>query len=163
MASKAQLLASLKDIYERWEALLSGLSGEQAAAPDRVAERSILDIVAHLTAWQQVSVARAEAALQDREPVYPPWPPELDPVHETNVDQVNAWVYGIYHGLPWPRVHREWRERFEHFLETVQAVPEYDLLDPGRFPWLHGYPLAAVLEGSLEHHREHLDQVLDLL
>jgi hypothetical protein len=34
------------------------------------------------------------------------------------------------------------------------------MFDTKRYPWLGGYALSAVLEGSLEHHREHLDQAL---
>jgi len=54
-------------------------------------------------------------------------------------------------------VHRDWTEGFLRFLELGEAMPEKALLDAGRYTWLEGYALFAVLEGSYEHHREHAE------
>ena len=50
----------------------------------------------------------------------------------------------------------ESREQFGQMRAAVEAVPEADLIEPGRFDWLDGAPLSAVLAGSFEHlHEEH--------
>ncbi len=163
MNDKKQIITMLKDEFNRWEKLLAGIREEQIATPDLAPNLSIKDIVAHLTAWQQISVARMEAARQNREPGYPQWPPELDPESKDDLDQINAWIYEIHHERSWSDVYREWRERYLRFLELGEAIPEKDLLDAGRYPWLKGYPLSAVLLGSYEHHEEHLEPLLLLL
>jgi len=84
----------------------------------------------------------------------------LDPESEENRDRYNDWIYQAYHEQPWSSVHRIWREGFLRFLELGQAIPEDDLLAAGKYPWLEGYPLYAVLQGSYEHHDEHLDPLL---
>ena len=39
---------------------------------------------------------------------------------------------------------------------AVESISEPDLLTPGRYPWLDGYPLSEIVLGSVEHlHDEH--------
>jgi hypothetical protein len=159
MTDKPHLITQLRDIFQRWEEFLTGLPEAQISAPDRIGRLSIKDIVAHLTAWQQLSVARLQAAVDDRDPVYPDWPPELDRDAE-DVDALNAWFYEQYSQRSWAEVHREWSSRFLRFIELCEAVPEADLTVTGRFAWLEDYPLSAVLEGTHEHHTEHLEPLM---
>jgi hypothetical protein len=162
MDDKTQIINRLRDEFGRWEELLGGLSEEQISAPDRIEALSIKDIVAHLTTWQEISVARMEAGLQDNEPVFPGWPAGLDPDAD-NVDAINAWIYERHRGAPWEEIHREWRERFLRLIELGEAVPEKVLMEAGRYAWIEGYALAAVLVGTYEHHEEHREPLADLL
>lgn len=157
MNDKPQIISMLREEYNRWEVLLAGLSEEQITAPNLVSLLPIKDIVAHLMAWQQRSIARMEAALRNTEPEYPGWPAELDPESDEDLDRVNAWIYQRYQGQTWVSVHRTWREGFLHFIELAEAIPERDLSEVGRYRWLEEYPLSAVLIGSLEHHKEHAE------
>ena len=154
-------IKSSKEEFNRWEELLAGMSEEQITAPHLPSNLSIKDVIAHLRAWQQRSVARLEAALLNREPEFPRWPAELDPDSEDDPAQINAWIYETYREQPWSSVHRDWREGFLRFLELGEAIPEKDLLDAGRYPWMEGQPLSLVLLGSYEHHHEdHLEPLL---
>ncbi len=157
---KKQSLTMLRDVFNRWEDLLASMSEEQITAQELSSNWSVKDIVAHLWGWQQRSVARVEAALHDKEPEYPRWPEQLGPDLEEDVDQTNAWIHETNRGKPWPSVYEDWRAQFLRFLELAEQIPEKDLLDPGRYTWLEGYTLSAVLVGSYEHHDEHLDQLL---
>lgn len=163
MNDKVQLITALREELRRWEEQLSRLSEEEITALNRIADLSIKDILGHLTAWQQISVARMEAAAQSREPVYPDWLNGIDPESEPDIDQINRWIYQLYNGQPWVEVHREWQARFQTFLELCEAAPERELMETGRYPWLNEYPLSAVLVGSYEHHEEHLHELLVLL
>ena len=115
-------------------------------------------------AWQTRSIARLEAALANKEPDFPRWPVQPLPDPGDNSDEINAWIYQTYREEPWSVVHQSWRTGFLRFLELAQAIPEKDLLDPKRFPWMQGQPLLAVLQGSYEHHHiDHLEPLLALL
>jgi len=162
MNDKAQLIQMLTEEFDRWEKLLTSISTEQITAPNRVAELSIKDVVAHLTAWQQITAARLEAAKQNREPEFLGWPAELD-IDADDVDEINAWIYATYHQRSWPDIQREWRERYRRTLELAQAIPENDLLSAGKYLWLKEYPLSAVLLGTYEHHEEHREALIVLL
>lgn len=164
MNSKQEILTKLKEEFNRWEELLADLSEEQIIAPHLPSNFSIKDVIAHLRAWQQVTVARLEAALLDREPEFPMWLAGLDPESESYLDQFNARIYEIYHEQPWSSVRRDWRNGFLRVLELGGAIPEKDLLDAGRYSWLEGHPLCLVLTGTYEHHHDdHLEPLLDWL
>jgi hypothetical protein len=69
----------------------------------------------------------------------------------------------MYQHQSWLDVYREWSERFKHIVEIANAIPENYLLESGKYPWLAGYPLSAVLTGTLEHHQEHFEGLQLLL
>ncbi len=161
MKDKKRILTMLREEFDRWEELLASLSEEQITAPQLPSSLSVNNVIAHLRAWQQVSIARLEAAQHNKEPVFPNWLAGLDPESEGDRDQFNARIYETYHQQPWSRVHQEWRDGFLRFLELGEAIPEENLLDTEQYPWLKGYSLFAVLQGSYEHHHDdHLESLL---
>jgi hypothetical protein len=155
---KQQLLARLINDFNQWEELLGNLSEAQLTKPRHPSRLSIKDEVAHLHAWQLLSIARLEAGLLNREPIPPDLPAE-DPAMPDALDATNAHIYARYRDQPWSSVHHAWREGYLRFLELAEAIPETVLFDKGRFSWLEGYALADVLQGSYEHHDEHIDQL----
>ncbi|HEX5689189.1 MAG TPA: maleylpyruvate isomerase N-terminal domain-containing protein, partial [Roseiflexaceae bacterium] len=108
MNEQQEPVAALRAEFERWQAMLSNLSEAQVSDPQLAEGWSIKDVVAHLWQWQQRSVARVEAALQDREPDYPAWPELLDPEEEGEPHELNAWLYAQAHDLPWSNVYQSW-------------------------------------------------------
>jgi hypothetical protein len=163
MSDKQQLVTTLRDEFNRWEALLAGLSEEQITAPQLPDNWSIKDVIAHLRSWQQRSIARLEAAQLDRAPEYPRWPAEFDPEAEGQPHDLNAWLYAKDRDRPWSSVYQNWRSGFLRFLELADAIPEKDLLDATRYAWMEGQPLAGSLQASYEHHDEHYDYLKPLL
>ena len=160
MRNKDELLADLDAVFHNWERLLAGKSEAEITARPGPEDWAIRDVIVHLHAWQQVSIARLEAALRDAEPQLPAWLGGADPFFaEDHVDDYNARIQEIHHGQSWSSVHREWREGFLRFLELANAIPEAAMFDAERYAWLRGYALSAVLEGSREHHQEHLDHL----
>lgn len=161
MTTKQELIDMLADEYERWEALLAGVSEEQALKQQLPADLSIKDVVAHLWAWQQRSIARVEAALGGHEPRNPRWGDDLDGDREDHLHQINAWMLETYRPVPWQNVYASWSTGFRRLLELARQVPEEDLLQAGKYAWLNNYALSAVLQGSYEHHHEeHLEPLL---
>ena len=159
MNMKEHILAALREQLARWEDLLSGLREGQITSPHFDLNWSIKDVVAHLWGWQQISVARVDAAALNRDPRYPSWIERFPEDWEANADQVNAVFYGLCHEKPWPEVYRDWREGFLHLLDSGDRIPEIDLLNGDRYPWLHGYSAADILIASYDHHQEHLDKL----
>jgi hypothetical protein len=163
MDEKAQILNELRDEFDRWENILAGLSEAQITAPDLSDGWSIKDVMAHLWAWQQRSIARMEAALDNTEPKFPKWPEEFDPEMEGQPHDLNAWIYEANKDKSWAQVYGNWRTGFLRFIELAEAIPQDDLLTPGRYAWLDGHPLSLVLTASCEHHEEHHGWLLDYL
>lgn len=160
MNMKEHILTALSEQFNRWEELLASLSDAQVTAPHFDDNWSIKDVIAHLWAWQQISIARMEAGALNREPELPKWVAKLHGDWEENANQTNAWVYETYHEKPWSEVYQNWREGFLRLVESGEPISEKDLLDGDRYPWLKGYSLAFILVASYDHHQEHLDKLL---
>jgi len=159
MNMKEHILTGLKEQFQRWEELLASLSAEQITARLLPSPWTTKDVITHLWAWQQRSIARLEAALFEREPAYPKWLPELDPDVESNTEPTNAWIYDTYREQPWSKAYQDWRAGFLQLLELGAEISERDLLDASRYPWLSGYSLGFILLATYDHHQEHLEKL----
>ena len=160
MNMKEHILTALREQFDRWEKLLVNLSEDQLTTPYLDEQWSIMDVIAHLWAWQQVSTARMEGGAMDHEPDYPQWILSVGEDWEDQADAVNALVFERNHDKPWLEVHRQWRSGFLRLLDLAEKISERDLLDGSRYPWLKGYNLAYVLIASYDHHQEHLEDLL---
>ncbi len=152
MKSKHELLQELRAEFSRWEELLGSLSEDQIVKRNLSGGLSVKDTVAHLMAWQKLSIARVEAARDNRDPAYRLGPEGLDPDAEENLERINAWIHENYLKTPWAEVYQEWSTGFLRFLDVAEALPEQTLMQPARYPWLKDSPLSAVLEGLYDHH-----------
>ncbi len=160
MNMKEHILAALQEEFNRWEELLASMSEEQITAPRLPDQRSIKDVVAHLWAWQQRSIARLDAAVSGGEPGFPKWVADIDPDSDDSLDRTNEWIYQTYRELPWSSVHENWRKGFLHFIELGKAISEQDLLAK-EYPWFKGYSVSVVLVSSYAHHQvEHYEPLL---
>jgi hypothetical protein len=160
MHPKQQILKRLSKEFARWEELLATMSEKEITDPFLQSTWSIKDVIAHLMAWQQISIARMEAALGGTEPLFPNWVGGSDPESEHDLELFNGRIYETYKDQAWSSVHRDWRKGFLRFLALGEEISENDILDPDKYPWLKGYPLYAVLQGSYEHHQEHMESIL---
>jgi hypothetical protein len=159
MKMKEHLLAALREECESWEELLASLSAGQITTPRFDFDWSIKDVIAHLWAWQQISIARLEGGLHDQEPAFPQWIVESIEYWEDDADGVNALTFRTHHNKPWSEIYQNWKNGFLRFLELGEKFPERDLLDRGRYPWLNGHSLAFILIASYDHHQEHLEKL----
>jgi hypothetical protein len=154
---QTHLITACKEQIAEWESYLAGLSDAQLHTALAPSHWTAKDVLAHVAAWQQRSNARFEAALAEREPVYPLWiEADADPNSEDNIDRTNAAIYELYRDVPLEKVHGYWRDGYTRLLDQAGEMDEDSLLDGGHFTWLNGYSLADVLLGTYEHHREHM-------
>jgi hypothetical protein len=155
--TKAELLETVQAEHAAWLALLDAIGEDRMLLPGAVGpEWTVKDAIAHLTAWREWSCARLDAGLRHTEPA-PPWPLALDEDAPGGVDRINGWFYDAARDRPLATVLRESEAAWERMTDLVHALPEADLLDEGRFAWLGGAPLGAVVDGSLGHLHEHVN------
>jgi hypothetical protein len=148
-------LIDLKSEFQTWESLISSMTYEQRASFKLANGWTLKDLLAHLLSWQQVSIARFEAALSQTEPAFPNWLDGSDPESESELKTFNSRIYDAYLHRVWSEVFELWRKGFLELLGLAEKLGESILLDKQTFKWLRGYALYDVLEGTLEHHREH--------
>lgn len=163
MYSKAEYLKMLKNEFDNWDNLLSHTDEKRATTLEFGGYHTIKDIVGHLTAWQELTLARLNAALAGTDPIKPVWLKGGDPDHEPNIDQYNETIYMMYQRKTWDEVYKEWKNRYQEVLKMVEKIAETDLMAEEKYAWLKEYPLMAVLSGTLEHHKEHYRPLLEWL
>lgn len=163
MDKKQPILQALSAEFQGWEELLAGLDPAQITTPRLAGGRSIQDEIAHLWAWQQLSLARLEDKGASRPAQFSLWPATLDENSEEDLDAINDWIYQANREKPWPDVYARWKAGFLRLIELGRATPENDLFAPDPYPWLAGYCLADILTGSNEHHQEHRASLQDRL
>jgi len=154
MNMKDHILLAMRELFERWEESLSLLKEEQVTQKLGDSDWTIKDAVVHLWAWQQRTLARVEAAVENREPIMPAWASTAD-FNQVDVDVINARIYDSNRNKSWDEVHKNWKEGFQNILEAASKVGERDMLDVERFAWLKDYSLAHILISSYDHHLEH--------
>jgi hypothetical protein len=159
MNMKEHILMALTEQFDNWEKLLVSLAEEKVIAPHFDFDWSIKDVMAHLWAWQQISIARMKGGLYNHEPMFPKWIVEAIDDWEEDADGVNALTYETQHNKPWSEIHQTWRNGFLRLLELGDEISERDLLNGDRYPWLKGYSLAFILVASYDHHQEHFEKL----
>ena len=155
---KAELLATIEAEHAAWRALLAAIGEDRMQWPGAAGpEWTVQDVIAHLTAWRGRTIARLQAGLSHTEPAPGPWPAEFDENDPAGVGQINDWFYQADRERPLAAVLAESEARWQALTDLVRALPEADLLEPGRFAWLDGAPLGpAVLTSSFQHMHEHI-------
>ena len=163
METKAEITIRLQHVFNQWQELLASLTEEQITVPLLPDDWTVKDIVAHMWAWQQATVARAEAALLGADPDYPQWWRAMGPDPEEDVDRTNDYIYQLNRHKPWRRVYTDWNAQFSRFLELSGQIPEKDLFEQGKYAWMGSNALLASTMGTLDHHEEHLESLLTWL
>jgi hypothetical protein len=154
--SKAAWLERIEQERQLWERLLAEVGEGRMLEPGVTGDWTFKDVVAHLNGWRALTLARLEAAQHGRAPEPPPWPAHLDEDVESDVDEINDWIYQASQDRSLQDVLAEYSQSFGRMRAAAAAIAEGDLTDPGRYPWMGGHPLAAVLDGTFGHlHEEH--------
>jgi hypothetical protein len=150
-STKRQLLDRIREERAAWEALLAKVGAERMQQQGAMGDWTFKDLIAHLTAWQERELTRLAAAQRGERPAPPPWPEGLD------VDRINQWIYDANKERPLHDILRGSRAIWQRFEELVETLPEQELMQPGRFPWMDGRAVGpAVLHDFVAHfHEEH--------
>jgi hypothetical protein len=109
---KKEILNNLNSEYSRWLVFLGGLTENEISQNLPGENLTIKDKLAHLLAWQELSIARLDAAIHQHVPVNPTWLVSEDP-DTGDVDQDNERIYQEYQGVSWQDIFLKWSSGFE--------------------------------------------------
>lgn len=159
--TKAELLDARRSGRARWEDLLALVKAGRMDEPGVTGTWSVRDVVAHVAAYERFVAATILADLRggvatprelyDRDD-QPPRDDEPDPDHA----RYNDWVVKHARTRPLAEVLTSAREAYERLRAAVEALSDEELADPGRFAWLRGRALTAILPNqSFAHYAMH--------
>ncbi len=149
-SSTVELQALLWRMRAELERLVAEAGPTHLDIPGAAGDWTIKDVIAHLTAWRWWSVARLEGAVRDEGPT-PPWGPDRDEDDADDIQRINQRFYEEGRDRPVAEVLRDSRATLDRLEAALLALPEAGLLAADRYPWLGGYPAAALITGSAEH------------
>ena len=143
---KPRLVALLGRAWEEQHRLMVQLTEEQRARTGTMEHWAPRDHLAHVSAWRRHLADRLAAAARAETP-----PDTRD------FDRLNVAIFQGAQGQTWDAVVTEAGESHQAVLERLATIPEDDLDDMFRFPWLEGAPLwQSVLGNGYWHVQEHL-------
>ena len=152
-SSRMAMLTRVEDMETIWTNLVAEV-GEDFDSPGPMGEWSFKDLAQHLNAWRVETVNKLEAAAQGREPGAPPWPADIEASisdEDARTDAINDYFRQQGKQRNYADILAETTEQFNRLRTAIEAIPEDDLGDVTRYPWLNGNSPSDVLRGSWEH------------
>lgn len=140
--TKARLLEEIRMERERLEAVLAGMDEEQMLLPGVNGRWSVKDILAHIVVWEE----RMIRWLGETPQMLPPgmtW---------DDIDQMNEQTYLEHRDWPLAEVLSAFRASYPQAVRAVEAVPEADLIEAGRFAWFGSDPLWHLVAANTSWH-----------
>ncbi len=131
---KTGLIEFVRQERERFGQLVTSLSEAQMSEPNVQGVWSIKDIVAHVVAWEGLMVRWLEETARGETPGLPAF-------DRAAIDALNERMYTQHREEPLAQVLATFDHFAERVMESVQAVPEEDLLTPCRLGWMKDDPL----------------------
>ena len=151
MLTKAEILHDIRAEWLLLEHQLSGLTEAQMTAPGAIADWSIKDTLAHLSAWQKVLLDQLGAAISNRPAGFPSIRSPED------VDLMNAHFFTENRDRSLPAVLMECRSLHTAVLTVVEAMDESMLALPIPADWAEDAPTfrELICANTCDHYREH--------
>jgi hypothetical protein len=152
---KSEWLAALRDMVRQWTDLIDGLSAEQiSAVPD--GDYSVKEAIGHNWAWEQLTIAMLEAALEDREMRFTLWPEPYMADNDAGEAAINANIQALTRDRAWDQLYADWQATMQRVIDLTGQIAEDDLMQPGRYPFMGGGRLMGQMAMTWDHHGEHL-------
>lgn len=146
-SSKTQLLADIKSEHQRLENYLELLKDDEMLTAGVVGSWSVKDLLAHLTAWEQLFLSWYRAGLTNAS--VRPSPVGMG---RTAIDEINQRVYADNRDKPLAQVLEDFRQSYQQTLAEVESIPEEDIFGQQRFVWTGKHTLADYVTGNTCNH-----------
>jgi hypothetical protein len=146
----SDLLAEIEAQRGRLLKQLARLSPTDLAAPGVVGEWSAKDVVAHLTAWEQMFLGWYQGGVRGETPAVPAagyaW---------RDIDRLNNDIYHRHRRRSAGRILEEFDASSAQLVSVVRAIPEAELFVPGRYAWMgeRGILWSYIRANSSNHYR----------
>lgn len=144
--TKAQLLSEAEQERERLLALIRPLTAEQKTRPI-LGEWSVKDILAHLTAWNQMMLGWIETSQRGETPAVP-----APGFNWGQMDALNQQIYERHRDRPLEEVEAEFLRVDEQARAKIDSFEETDLFRPGLYPWMNKNALVTYFHANMGGH-----------
>lgn len=152
--NKPALLDNIHTARTQLETLIRGLGDTQLTTPGVLGAWSVKDILAHLAAWEQLTLERLNAGLGNR-----PLPMRLIKTAE-DIQWMNEKVYARNRDRSLIDVQDDFRMAHQRLMEKVEDIDKKILQNPARLEWTNGRPLwELIADNTYLHDAEHQNAI----
>ena len=159
--NRPTLIALLQDNRSRFEQALSNVNPAYLTEPPPFDQRSVKDILVHLTTWEQRLIRWLQEAARGEIPAIPE--PGLT---WADMNRLNEETLQQNRHRPFTEILSLWQHSFQELLAQIDVFSDADLFETGRFAWMvdeqGAYPLWDLIvagPGCCHYH----DHFYDLL
>ncbi len=148
--TRQELIDRITRAYERLRELIAGVEPGRLTAEPVFNGWTVKDVLAHLAAWQSITVTNLFRLERGQPLLYA----NLDP---KKVDELNARFYQELKDWPLEKVLADLEGSYRQLVNRIRLLSEEEVNDPRHFKQLRGRPLwQLIAENTSEHYAEHL-------
>lgn len=145
--NKIQLIDDIQTEHAALETLLNSLSHEQMTAPNVVGAWSVKDVLAHLTAWEQMCLAWYQAGKRGETPKTP-----AEDLSWRQIPELNLRIYNAHQHQPLAVVLEAFGDSYAGMLDAVQQMTEQELFAPNYYAWTRTTTLGSYVTSATCSH-----------
>ncbi|MFO7680934.1 MAG: ClbS/DfsB family four-helix bundle protein [Chloroflexota bacterium] len=146
--SKDQLLAAMQKEHGSLDILLASLPPETTQqTSDTIENWAVKDVLAHVTAWEQMVLSWYRAGLQGEAPHLP-----APGFNWRQIPALNEKIYQEHRLEPYGKVRQSFDASYEEILQTLQKIDNEDLFTPERYAWTNKNTMGTYFVSATSSH-----------
>lgn len=159
--TRDEMIAQLHADRSQLEEVLIGLNSEEMEIEGVQGERSVKDIIAHITAWERYGIGWIQALAQGQKPEMPV-PETSMAVVRKNMAVMNAEIHKKNENRPLQDLLEESHHSFKVLVKEIETLPEESLDEIFNYEWAEE-PVSGrhVIAWRYWHYRAHLKHIQD--
>lgn len=145
--NQTELLERAEAMYDRLMGEIDGLSLDTIVAGDTVGEWSIKDVIAHLYAWQQMTVRWYQAGEAGENPVTP-----SEEYTWREIPALNQHIYETYKNVEWDTILSDFKTSHQDTLSLIKMLDNDELFTPQVYNWTRSTTVGAYFISATSSH-----------
>lgn len=147
--SKKQLLEQACTSYDALQTELDKLTPNAMVESGVVGEWSVKDVLAHLFAWQQMTLGWYRAGKRGETPVTP-----SEKYTWREIPALNQEIYETHHDRPLKKVQTALNASHREALDLIETMTDDELFTPKVYAWTKTTTLGSYLTSATSSHYE---------
>jgi hypothetical protein len=146
--SKEQLLQQIPQEHDALVAYLNQLTPAQMALSNVVGEWAVKDVLAHLTAWEQMVLGWYRAGKRGEQPVTPG-----SGYNWQQIPALNQHIYEQYRDVPTDEILARFHASYAEMVAEIHMMTNEELFTPKVFAWTKTTTLGSyVVSATCSHY-----------
>lgn len=158
----AGIITRIEQAIQRVSQAIAPLTPARMTDPRLSDGRSVKDLLAHLTWWDQWLLSTLPADPNTPHPLARPPLWDQIPSSDHWADEMNAKIHAYNQSRELSVIRAEFSVTYDRLLERVSQLSIDDLYNPDGVAAMIGQPVAPLILGIYEHYEEHAHELEQL-